>query len=167
MAQPVPEVARELEARVDGLGFELVDVEWAGSRRRPILRLRIDRPGSGVGPGADGVNLDDCAVVSRALEAWLDEMAAVPERYVLEVSSPGVERPLVRPSDYSRFAGQQVAVKGERALAGRARRLEGELLGLDESDAEQVMVRLRLPGGDEVAVPLAEITGGHIVYRWS
>lgn len=167
MAAPVPEVTAELEARIEQLGYELVDAMWAGSKRRPILRVRIDRPDSGAGPGAVGVNLDDCASVSRALEAWLDELPAIPERYVLEVSSPGVDRPLVRPSDYQRFAGQQVAVKGAEVLAGRARRLEGELLGLDESGAEGPCVRLRLPGGEDVAVPLSLIKGGHLVYTWS
>ena len=163
-ARPVPEVQGQLEARVEDLGFELVDAEWAGSARRPILRIRVDVP-----EGADrpGVNVDDCAAVSRGLEAWLDGLEAMPERYVLEVSSPGVDRPLVRARDFRRFAGERVAVKGHDVLAGRARRLEGELLGLDGDDGEDgARVRLRLPGGDEVEIPRSEIAGAHLVFEW-
>jgi ribosome maturation factor RimP len=163
MARPVAEVARELDDRVADLGFELVEAIWAGSDRRPILRIRVDRPeGSG-----DGVTIDDCAAVSRGLEPWLDALDAMPTRYTLEVSSPGVDRPLVRPRDYERFAGEMVAVKGDDLLAGRARRLEGELLGLDTGAGDGRHVRLRLPNGDEVAIALDEIVGAHIVYRWS
>jgi ribosome maturation factor RimP len=84
----VPEVQAELEERVRRLGFELVDVVWAGTAGRPILRIRIDVPEERSEGG--GVTVHDCAVVSRALEAWLDQLPQVPERYVLEVSSPGV-----------------------------------------------------------------------------
>jgi ribosome maturation factor RimP len=162
MAKAVPEVARELDARVADLGFDLVDVEWAGSARRPIVRIRIDVPPETAGERA--VTVDDCAVVSRGLEPWLDGLAAMPERYVLEVSSPGVDRPLRRRRDFERFVGETVAVKGDDVLAGRARRLEGELLGVSE---EGDRVRLRLPGGDEVEVARSEIAGAHLVFRWS
>ena len=165
MASTVPEVARELEDRVADLGFELVDVEWAGSRSRPIVRLRVDLPEGGAGGGS--ISVDQCAEVSRALEPWLDGLEAMPERYVLEVSSPGLNRPLNRSRDFERFAGRQVAVKGDAELAGRARRLEGELLGLTRDEDGGERVRLRLPGGDEVEVPRSEITGAHLVFRWS
>ena len=165
MGREVPEIARELEARVAALGFEFVDVEWAGSARRPIVRLRVDRPDSV--PGETGVTVDDCATVSRGLEAWLDEHPAMPEKYVLEVSSPGVDRPLVKDADFTRFAGEQVAVKGRKGvlLADRATRLEGELLGL-VGDGEAARVRLRLNDGDEVEPLRGDIAGAHAVYRW-
>jgi len=89
---------------------------------------------------------------------------AVPEKYVLEVSSPGVDRPLVRARDFERFAGQWVAVKGNDILAGKARRLEGELLGLvREGDRE--IVRLRNNSG-EYDVPRDEIVRANVIYRW-
>lgn len=166
MAEPVPEVQGELEERVTGLGFDLVQVEWAGSDRRPILRIRIDLPeGSERAERGERVGVEDCARVSRGLEPWLDELEALPARYVLEVSSPGLERPLGRRRDWERFAGEHVAVKGDGVLVGRARRLEGELLGLAGAGDEEA-VRLRLPGGEEVEVPRNEITGAHIVFRW-
>ena len=164
VARRVPEVESDLDERVERLGYELVDAVWAGSSARPILRIRIDRPEDRQDEG--GVGVADCATVSRALEAWLDALPSMPERYVLEVSSPGVERPLTRQRDWVRFAGKQVAVKGSDTLAGRARRLEGELLGLVKDEEGRERVRLRLPGGDEVEIPKEEIDGAHIVFRW-
>lgn len=156
-------LAREVETRVAEMGFEMVELEQAGSRARPILRLYVDRPDSR--PGEPGVSLDDCTAISRALEPWLDQREGLSDRYVLEVSSPGVERPLLRPRDWERFAGAEVAVKGSQALAGRAKRLEGTLLGLrGEEDGRRVA--LRLADGEEVEIPLAEIDRGNLVYRW-
>lgn len=153
-------LAREVEQRVAELGFEMVELEQKGSPARPILRLYVDRPDSR--PGEPSVSLDDCTSISRTLEPWLDQREGLSDRYVLEVSSPGVERPLVRPRDWERFAGAEVAVKGRDTLAGKAKRLQGTLLGL--RDAERVA--LRLPDGEEVEIPLAEIDRGNLVYRW-
>jgi len=161
--RPVPEIDLEVEARLEVMGFELVDVRWGGSARRPQLRIRIDRPDSTAGYG---VTVDDCAKVSRALESWLDDHENMPERYVLEVSSPGVDRPLMRGRDFERFRGEQVAIKGHDVLAGRARRLEGELLGLEEGEGEDGAVRLRLADGDEVSIPRAKIAGANLVFTW-
>jgi ribosome maturation factor RimP len=151
---------RSFEERVASLGFELVELERAGSKSRPILRLRIDRPDGAPG---EGVNIDDCARVSRALEQWLD--TEVGERYVLEVSSPGLERPLVRRRDFERFAGREVALRGHVPLAGKGRRLEGDLLGVvNAGDGERV--RLRLGDGTVVDIPRADIARAHLVFRW-
>lgn len=167
MARPAPQalrqVARDIEARVEALGYEMVDVEWAGSTARPLIRIRIDRLGA---TGDEGVTVDDCARVSRVLEAWLDQVETVPERYVLEVSSPGVDRPLKRSRDFERFRGKKVAVKGPTPLAGRATRLEGELLGLVQAGNGEERVRLRLAGGEEVEIPRVEISGAHLVFEW-
>jgi ribosome maturation factor RimP len=156
-------LSQELERRIEEMGFEMVELERAGNRARPILRLRIDRPDSR--PREPGVSLDDCSAVSRALEPHLDAREDLSDRYVLEVSSPGVERPLVRRRDWDRFAGSEVRLKGKQPLAGRAKKLEGVLLGLaGGEDGERV--RLRLEGGEEVEVPLAEVSGANLVYRW-
>lgn len=156
------ELTREVAEQVEALGYELVELESAGNARRPILRLRIDRPDSA--PGS-GVTVDECTRVSRALEERLDQRTGLAPSYVLEVSSPGVERPLVRDRDYERFAGQEVALQGKTPLAGRARRLEGELLGLRGEEGER-RVALRLSDGDEVEIPRDEITRAHLVFRW-
>ena len=159
----VPEIEAELGRRIEELGYELVDAGWGGSKRRPLLKLRIDRPDSVPG---QGVTVDDCAAVSRALEQWLDDYEGLSERYVLEVSSPGVDRPLVRSRDFERFRGDRVALNGHEVLAGRARRLEGELLGLTGEGTDEESVRLRLPSGEEVAIPRSEIRKAHLVFTW-
>lgn len=152
-----------IEGKLEELGFELVELEHAGSRARPVLRLRIDWPDSE--PGS-GVTLEDCRTVSRALEQWLEAVGAVPVRYVLEVSSPGVERPLVRPRDFERFRGREIAIQGTEVLLGRSRRVEGELLGLSpEADGTEV-IRIRTAKGEELAVPRAKTKRVHLVYRW-
>jgi ribosome maturation factor RimP len=154
---------RELEGRVEALGLEFVELERAGSRARPILRVRIDRPGSDVG---SGVTVDDCTRVSRALESYLDGAEGLSDRYVLEVSSPGVERPLLRRRDFERFTGRDIVVKGHAPLAGRKeKRLEGELVALD-GEGEQEHITLRLADGSNVEIPRADIARAHLVFRW-
>ena len=151
----------ELETRLSGLGYELVQLDWAGGPARPVIRLRVerkalDRP----------VSLDDCTTVSRGIEAWLDEDARVPEQYVLEVSSPGLERPLTRDRDFHRFQGRRIAVTGKEALLGRASRLEGELLGLVGGNGDGESIRLRLNEGDEVEVPRSRVAAARLVHDW-
>lgn len=156
-------IEHEMEHRVEDLGYELVDVEWGGSGRRPMLKVRIDRAEAVQG---EGITVKDCTKVSRALEEWLDEHKGLSEKYVLEVSSPGVDRPLVRGRDFDRFRGQDVALLGRGVLLGKATRLEGELLGLAGADTESEAVLLRLPDGEEVSVPRSEIRKAHLVFTW-
>src|SRR5687767_2652874 len=99
------------------LGFELVDLRRAGTLERPILQVRVDRPDSRPG---QGVTADDCAVISRSLEGFLESRAMVGPRYVLEVSSPGLERPLRWPDHWRRFVGRQARVRAA-PLPGRRR----------------------------------------------
>lgn len=151
-----------IEEEVERLGYEVVELERAGSKNRPIFRLRIDRPDSTRG---DGVTVDDCTRVSRALEQSLDERGDLSSRYVLEVSSPGIERPLVRPRDFERFAGEEIAVVGRSPIHGKSKRVEGELVGLrGEGDGEQIVVRTSK--GEEVEIPRRAATKVHLVYRW-
>jgi ribosome maturation factor RimP len=151
-----------IEERIAGLGFELVELERAGSKARPVLRVRADRVDAAEG---ETITVDDCARISRHLEEYLDALPTLPATYVLEVSSPGVERPLVRPRDFDRFVGREVAIRGYAPLAGRGRRLEGELLGLAEGSGG-AMVRLRLKDGEEIEVARDEIARAHLVFRW-
>lgn len=156
------DVEAELEGRIEALGYELVECTWGGSSRRPILRLRVDRPGSTKG---DGVTVSECARVSRGLEPWLDGLDSLPERYVLEVSSPGVERPLSRPADWTRFAGEEIALKTKILPEGRGARMKGILLGSEEGP-EGLAVRIRLKDGNELSIPREEITEARLVHRW-
>jgi ribosome maturation factor RimP len=154
---------RELERRVEALGYEFVELERAGPRVRPILRVRIDLPGSSPG---HGVSVDDCTRVSRALEGYLDEVAELSEQYVLEVSSPGIERPLRRRRDFERFAGREVAVKASEPIGeGGRKRFEGELLGV-AGEGSSELVRLRLETGEVLEIPRAQIARAHLIFRW-
>lgn len=132
---------------VEGLGLELVEVEWVKEANRWYLRLYIDKPG--------GVTLDDCEAVSRAVDERLDQADPIPERYFLEVSSPGLERPLKRDADFARFVGQTVEVSTYAAVEGQ-RHWRGELLGLVDG-----AVRLRVATGKgqtrEIAIDRAQV----------
>lgn len=153
---------RVAEAVVERLGFELVDLDQAGHPGRPLLRLRIDRPDAGPG---QGVTVDDCARVSRELEAVLEARDDVPSSYILEVSSPGVERPLRKRSDFERYVGHEVALRGHEALASGSRRVEGVLLGVVDSENGE-RLRLRLADQAEVEVPRSAVASAKLIYRW-
>jgi ribosome maturation factor RimP len=165
LAIPLPDVVDELELRLERLGFELVEAAWVGSPRRPILRIKMDLPDSV--PGKGGVSIDQCAEVSRSLEPWLDGHPEIPERYVLEVSSPGVDRPLTRVRDWERFKGEQALVKGRDLPGVQSNRVEGEILAVESEEGGPAVVALRLPSGEEVRIPLDRIQKAHLIYRWS
>jgi ribosome maturation factor RimP len=99
--------------RVEVLGFDLADLRIGGTPNRPLVQVRIDKPPPAVG----GVTVDDCATASRALEAWLDGGGPLGNRYVLEVSSPGIDRPVRWQRHWTRFVGRDVNVR----LAGLGR----------------------------------------------
>ncbi|MDQ3697984.1 MAG: ribosome maturation factor RimP [Gemmatimonadota bacterium] len=144
-------VAQALEE----LSFDLVELRVGGSRARPTLDVRIDRRDGG------SVSVDDCARASRVVEARLDGGELVAERYVLEVSSPGVERVLRRPDDWRRFAGRRAKVLS-RALGGR---VEVEIVGLEGGAGAEVAV-VRTARGDEQRIPLAEVEEARLAFHW-
>jgi ribosome maturation factor RimP len=139
-----------------GLGFELVDLRRTGTLERPILQLRVDRPDSRPG---QGVTADDCAGISRSLERFLESRAMVGPRYVLEVSSPGLERPLRWPEHWRRFIGQHARIKTE-SVPGRP---QVEIVAVP--DEEHIVVRL--PDGAEVTLELTSIREAHLVVDWA
>jgi len=163
VGRPIPGIEEEVEVRVEALGLEVVELEWGGSESRPILRLRVDLPDSSPGKG---VTVEHCIRVSRAIEPWLDEHPNLPERYTLEVSSPGVERPLRRRRDFDRFQGFEAVLKTTTLAPGaRSRRIQGVLEGFGEG--EPVRVRLRPSRGEVIEVPFDQIEKAHLVYRWA
>jgi ribosome maturation factor RimP len=99
----VERARRLLEPVLERDGYELVEVEWQREGAAWVLRLFIDRP--------QGVGIDDCQAVSRTVEVILDVEDFIEPAYSLEVSSPGVDRPLRKPSDFERFSGQRAKVK--------------------------------------------------------
>lgn len=106
-----PALRGQLESGVQALGFELVDVELMGGRQHQTLRVYID--------SSNGVTVDDCAEVSRQLSAILDVEDPFASSYTLEVSSPGLDRPLVTPADFRRFQGATIKVRLFSGIDGR------------------------------------------------
>ena len=152
-----------METALDGLGFELVELEKAGPRARPILRLRIDRADSE--PGGR-VTVDDCARVSRELESVLEAREDLQASYILEVSSPGLERPLRKPRDFERNVGREISVRGFGPLIEDSKRVDGILLAVDGS-GESACVHLRHADGTQIRIPLVAIARARTVFDWS
>jgi ribosome maturation factor RimP len=135
---------------LSGLGYELVRVAILG-RERPTVQVMADRS-----DGAE-ITLDDCEAISRAIGALLDVEDPIPGSWTLEVSSPGIDRPLTRTKDWIRFAGHRARVEMLMPLDGR-KRFAGTVLGADDETA-----RLRLDDGSEVALPHGDIRRAQLV----
>jgi len=143
-------------AALEQLGFELVELRIGGTRSRPLLDVRIDRK------DLQKVTVDGCAAASRAIEACLDSDSSLfGDRYVLEVSSPGMERRLRSEGDWRRFTGRRANVKCA-ALGGR---VEVEIMGV-EDDASGVQLRLRDAKGQEHLLGLAEVDEARLAFHW-
>lgn len=117
-----------LEPGIDALGFELIELEYV-SGQRAVLRIYLDAPG--------GVLVEDCERVSRYVSGVLDVEDPVPGQYALEVSSPGLDRPLVRPEHFRRFVGHEVQVETRQPQDGR-RRFRGALV---DAQDDRITVR--------------------------
>ncbi|MCL7927762.1 MAG: ribosome maturation factor RimP [marine benthic group bacterium] len=153
---------RAIETVIEPMGFELVSLERGGGRRRPLLRLRVDRQ-DGV-PGRSGLTVEDCASVSRAVEERLDETGEAGDSYILEVSSPGVERPLTRHRDFERCIGLDIRLRGFAPLDQGRKQLEGNLLRIEGDNESDRVIVLRMDER-EVRVPLKDVAKAQLVYR--
>lgn len=116
----VDRVTELLEPVVEGMGYEFVGLEYHPNSKRGLLRLYIDAPA--------GIGVDDCARVSHQVSGVLDVEDPVPGEYLLEVSSPGLDRPIFKPADYDRFAGEVIRLRLRGLLDGR-RKFHGRLGG--------------------------------------
>jgi ribosome maturation factor RimP len=150
-----PDLAHLLHDEVARLGFELVDVRLGGPPHRRVVRVRIDRPDSR--PGA-GVTSDDCARVSRALTAWFPVVAPGEAVETLEVSSPGIERPIRWPEHWRRYAGLRVRLKAA-GVSGRP-----VALIVDVPDEEHVTLDIERVGRQTLA--LDDIREATLVVDW-
>ncbi|HET9066813.1 MAG TPA: hypothetical protein VFN22_13415 [Gemmatimonadales bacterium] len=145
-----------LQAAVASLGYELVDVTQKGPASAPEISLRIDRPG-GAAPG-HGVTTEDCARVSRSIEASLEASGAVGARWRLDVSSPGIERPVRFPEHWRRYIGQQVLVRA-RGITGRQ---VARILAVSDEDELELDVN-----GTRHRVPREAVRDATLVVDWS
>jgi ribosome maturation factor RimP len=121
------EIETLLAPLIEQEGGELVDLQWRREGHRWMLRLFLDKKG--------GITLDDCEYFSNRVSATLDEGDKISESYVLEVSSPGLDRVIKKDNDFERFAGKPVKLKTKIAEAGQ-RRFSGILKGLKDGKIE-------------------------------
>lgn len=140
-----------VEPLLERLGYEMVDLEFAGGRGSAMLRVYIDREA--------GVGIEDCEAVSREVSALLDVHDPVPSGYRLEVSTPGLDRVLRTAAHYARFAGAQVAVELAVPREGR-RRYTGRLVHSDANGLELMVDDAR------VAFPYGEVFRARLVPEW-
>jgi ribosome maturation factor RimP len=143
------EIARLIEPSLAAMGYRVVRVALTGTAR-PTLQVMAERGDE------TAMSVDDCALISRSVSALLDVADPIAGAYMLEVSSPGIDRPLVRPEDYDRFAGFEARIELRAPQDGR-KRFRGRLLG---RDGDQV----RLVGEmGEARLPLAAIARAKLV----
>jgi len=142
---------------LDSMGLELVELEFKKVGRSFVLRLFIDKPG--------GVTMDDCADVSRELSLLLDVEDCIPGRYTLEVSSPGLDRPLKKESDYIRFQGRLAVVKTAELLKDEKGSPRKTFLGTIEG-LEAGVVAIRLKEGPLALIPLDKIVKAHLEFEF-
>ena len=148
----VDQLTGEIRHRVAQMGFDLVDLRKRGAPNWARLQIRIERLEGSTG----GVTVDECASVSRGLEAWLDDTELLGPRYVLEVSSPGIERPIRWAEHWRRFMGEDVKVR--LADIGRVR---ATILGVDDD-----RVSLKLESGEVIESPIAEARDATLFVDW-
>ena len=141
------EVCEVVEPILQSQGYELVDLEYQRESRGWVLRIYLDREG--------GITLDDCTGVSHEVGAVLEVKDIIPNAYILEVSSPGLTRPLKKPEDFNRFRNQLVKIKLYQPLNGR-RNFKGTLLGLE---GETVRVEVE---GQVFDIPLPSIAKANL-----
>jgi ribosome maturation factor RimP len=143
-------IAEMIEPSLEGMGYELVRVLIQG-RQQPVLQIMAERK-----DGA-AMTVEDCADISRQVSALLDVDDPIEGAYSLEVSSPGIDRPLTRPKDYEAYAGFEAKLETSEPVEGR-KRFRGKLLGLDEQG------RVKLVADNvEWAVPLTIVKGAKLV----
>ncbi|MDY0262740.1 MAG: ribosome maturation factor RimP [Syntrophotalea acetylenica] len=145
---------------LEAKGRELVDVEYSREGQGWVLRLYIDEPG--------GVTLDSCVEVSREVSVLLEVEDPIETAYNLEVSSPGLDRPLTRPADYDRFAGRLVRVKSRVPMElddkGRGRKtFVGILVGLRDGN---VVIDLEDKKGYRVEIPLEDVAKANLEIKF-
>lgn len=165
MTQATQQLVQALQQLIEPIclahGVELVDVRYLREPKGAVIRVIIDRDVPGLEVGS-GVSLEDCTAVSRDVSTSLDvhENVLPSGAFRLEVSSPGLERPLVKLSDFERFSGREVKVKTQTPIE-RQRRFRGTLLRVVDQSIELDQ------DGKVLLIPHADIAQANLVYRFS
>ena len=160
------DVVSRAEALVDPLvrseGFELVELEYVREPQGWVLRLFIDRPGRDPMSKEGGIGLDECASVSHAVETALEVEDLVPHAYSLEVSSPGINRPLRRPEHFQKVLGKRVKVKTFGPVGTPPRKsFTGTLLQSSASD-----ITVQVEGGGAFQIPFRDIAKANLDFEF-
>lgn len=134
------------------LGLELVDIELTGNRSQQVIRVYIEKSG--------GILLSDCVEVSRKLGECLDEKDVIKKSYRLEISSPGIERPLRKIQDFERYLGHRIRIRLKGKLKGK-RKITGKLI-----EVEDKIVRIILENGEKVSFSLVDIAKANLNVDW-
>ncbi len=147
-------------SEIKPLGLELFELKVGGSGGRPVIDVRVERE------DGEQVTVDNCAAASRAIEARLDADDFGGKRYVLEVSSPGIERPLRNAKDWRKFVGSTAVVTTNVVGDPAGRRTdEVEIAGVD-GDAGREVVIVRNERGDERRFPLVAVEKARLAFHW-
>jgi len=145
-------IGRVIERVVAREGLELVHWETVGPRNNFVLRIYIDKPG--------GVTHADCESVSNQVGTMLDVEDLIAHRYVLEVSSPGIERGLYKPADYERFSGSRIRLKTSEPIDGQ-RNFRGKLLGVNGDK-----ISFEADGRGQLEIPYEQILKANIEFQY-
>jgi len=146
-------VRRLIEKTIESQGYELVEAQLKGGGKNSILRIFIDKP--------SGISHHDCELVSEQVGTVLDVEDLIPSSYTLEVSSPGLDRKLVKESDYTRFGGKLARIQTRIPLR-QQKLFRGRLQGFSEGK-----IRLELPNGDLLEIPLDVVQEARLEFDWA
>jgi ribosome maturation factor RimP len=150
-------VSEVVQPVVDGQGYELVDVEWKHENGQWVLRVFIDRR---EGATDTKVSLEDCVNVSRELSAVLDVSDVISPAYSLEVSSPGLNRPLKKEADFRRFVGQKAKIRTRHPVGENRRNFSGRLVAVEAGT-------VKIDVGDQVCeVPVDAVEKANLVFEF-
>ena len=151
MVQANKQLQAIIEPAVSALGYELVGIEHLSQGKHSVLRVYIDHE--------DGISVDDCADVSHQVSAVLDVEDPITGLYTLEVSSPGLDRPLFTEAHYLRYVGQLAEIRSHSPIDGR-RRFKGRLQAVQDG---QVVIEV---DGVEYSIALDNIDKANLVHEW-
>jgi len=153
MREVVASKIEEAAQRVaESEGLELVEVEVKGEGSARLVRISIDKP--------EGVTHRDCELVSNRVGEILDADDSIPGHYTLEVSSPGIERKLLKPQDYQRFQGKKVKITVREEVGGR-RTWEGTLAGFSDG-----LISLETKPGETLRLPFDQVKKANLKFEW-
>lgn len=152
MGQQAVKIAAMIEPSLGVLGYELVGVEYVAQGKHSLLRIYIDTP--------DGVDVDDCQKASQQISGVLDVEEPLSGQYTLEVSSPGLERPLFTAAHYERFVGERAEVKMHSPIDGQ-RKFVGQLAGVEDNK-----LLLSLDNEESISLLLTDIDKAKLKPEW-